>query len=368
MKQISEEKIRAYAENAHLASVDLNANWWKKISCYRLKKWKNELKNLSEETGISMSEVNFYIGGDYAEVPGFFRKLPKKRETYIGIGMAYGLPLEKINEWLKKYGMKRQLYIKDVMNDLAWIYLIQINDRTGSENYFMMHEECLKLIKEEYFSDWTCHEIDYIPANILEERMNSVNKAENHSELRRFVKENMDGFASAYMRPRKMLIDRVNMILSERNCNSSGKKLRLNGLRGYLDDSMINYISGGYECINTVDKNGVRTPGIKQMPKNRRAHISMCLALGMTLREIDEYLELMGYSRLDALNCYERQLITDMQKWEEEHPLQRLLKEGLLTRPKDRVLAANEMLMMRSDLKVAYEEGNKGCSFLYLKD
>lgn len=369
MKQINTERAREYAENVEHSSSDFNANWWKYFSSYRLKKWKKELKHLSEKTGISLSDVSLYIGGNEIEVPSFFRKLPKKRETYIGIGMAFGMSLETINKWLRKYGMKRQLYIKDVLNDLAWIYLIKINDINADKNYFMMHDECLSVIEEEYYRMWNSLENDFIPTEDVEDNMRYITEDEDHRQLRRFVEENIQSFKSAYAKPRKILSDQVELLLTAINDHPDGKKkIRLNSLRGYLDDSMINYISGSYASINTLDKSGKRTSGIKQIPKNRRAHISLCLALGMMAQEIDEYLVLMGYAPLDAIDKEEGRLINEMRKWEDEHPLPRLFKEGLLTRPRDRAQAANEMLMLRSDLKEAYEEQNEGKKFQYLND
>lgn len=369
MKQINTEKAREYAENTGHSSAEFNANWWKYFSNYRLKKWKKELKHLTEKTGISLSDVSLYIGRGEDELPGFYRKLPKKRVTYIGIGMAYGLPLDTINRWLKKYGMKRQLYIKDVLNDLAWIYLIRVNDRKSSKNYFMMHEECLSVIEEEYCRMWNCLDNEYVPTEDVEDNMRYITEDEDHRQLRRFIEENIDSFTSAYAKPRKILNERVQMILDAKNdCREGEKKIRLNGLRGYLDDSMINYVSGGFASINTLDRLGKRTLGIKHIPKNRKTHISLCLALGMTSGEIDEYLELMGYAPLDAIDNEEGRLINEVRKWEEEHPLPRLFKEGLLKRPRDRAQAVNEMLMLRSDLKAAYEEQNEGKKFQYLSD
>lgn len=89
------------------------------------------------------SEVGKYIGMGNVDPPGFYTKLPRKRETYIAVGMAFGLSLDEINRWIKKYGKKKALYIKDVLCELIWIYLITGNskDKEGNINYYRMYEE-----------------------------------------------------------------------------------------------------------------------------------------------------------------------------------------------------------------------------------
>ena len=77
-----------FAKNPYNSAQDVKLNWWGFFSNYRIKKWKQELKNLCEKTGVSLDDVCQYMGIQYSALPGFYRKLPKSRETYIGIGMA----------------------------------------------------------------------------------------------------------------------------------------------------------------------------------------------------------------------------------------------------------------------------------------
>ena len=370
-EQLNTEDAREQAMDASSIPTDVAGNWWNYFAGYRLKKWKKEITRLSEKTGVSFKAVMDYMGkeksGEGNQV-SFYRKLPKRRETYIGIGMAYGLPLEKINSWLKKYGGKRQLYVKDVLEDLAWIYLINSNyeSREPSKNYFLMYEECLSVIEETYYRMWASEGGGYVPTEDLDEDIRYVSEDEDYRKLRRFVEEHASDFASAYSRPRQLLKDRVQAIVDVMNLSNEGRRFTLNGLRGYLDDSMINYLSGTADSINTIDKAKKKTPGFKQMPKNKKSHIALCLALGMTTKAIDEYLVAMGYARLDAVDSNEGVLLNLLEKWDKEHTLPRLLREGKLTSDNDKILAVKELLMMRQDLKHAYESYGFAEPFPYM--
>lgn len=110
----------------------------------KLRQWQKELQQLSDETGISLEDVCRYLGVTYTRDIGFYVKLPMKRRMIIGIGMAYKLPLERINRWITYYGMKRRLYSKDICEDMIWIYLIRrnANDPDTDINYFALYDEC----------------------------------------------------------------------------------------------------------------------------------------------------------------------------------------------------------------------------------
>ena len=136
---------------------------------------------------------------------------------------------------------------------------------------------------------------------------------------------------------------------------------------------MINYIAGSDETIHTVNmKTGVRTLDIKRVPKNRNAHIALALALGMSCREINEYLELMGYYPLDEESEDEKHLIDAVNSWDEKHPLQKKYKEKYIygnssvgMSAGDESQAVNDMLMLRQELRDEYRKNGK--EFPYLK-
>lgn len=97
---------------------------------YMLRSWRNTLDRLAGETGVSLEAVSEYIGAACNDgEPGFYVKMPRKRSTFIGIGMAFRQPSEVINQWITDYARKRRLYVKDISEDLVWLYLINAKDR-----------------------------------------------------------------------------------------------------------------------------------------------------------------------------------------------------------------------------------------------
>lgn len=342
-----------FAKDIYNEPKDVKLNWWEFFSTYRVKKWKQEIKILCQKTGVSVDDVGAYLGLEYSGLPGFYRKLPKTRETYIGIGMAYKLPLKTINRWLIKYGGKRKLYVKEALSDLIWIYLIHANynDTSSSDNYYNKFESCRAMVEEIY---------NKINTPILEERVDTADLENNlekivfdkqYMELKQFVKENIHAFHSAYGKPKALLNSYIDQILRIKNENKDSKRRwTLNTLRGYLDDSMINYL----------------TSGNKYVPKNKKTHIAIGLAVGMTCADLDEYLNMLGYGSLDGTSLEEGILINLLEKWEESHTLQRKFKEKYLAGRKDVCLtgqeemeAVSDMLRLRRDLKEAYETASE---------
>ena len=116
-EEINTEGANSYARSLHNSPDDVKLNWWEMFSTYRIKKWRQELKDIVEKTDVTFEYICEYLGAEYSGRPGFYKKMPKCRETYIGIGMACGMPLSTINRWIVKYGGKRRLYVKDALNN-----------------------------------------------------------------------------------------------------------------------------------------------------------------------------------------------------------------------------------------------------------
>lgn len=380
MKKLKTQKFKTGVDTdgAHAFARD-NSNdpgatklkLWEVFSNYRIKKWKQEVKELCEKTGIGIEELCTYVGVEPSGYPGFYKKLPKQKEMYIAIGMAFKLPLKTINRWLTKYGEKRTLYPKDVLGDLAWIYLIQANHRdTESDiNYFMQYESCSGAMAEIYNNLQMKDVSEETDTVTLSKSLESIVYDDDFRALKKFVRENKEAFESAYAKPRAYLEMYLQQILETKN-ETEGKRVTLNTLRGYLDDSMINYLTS----TNT-----------QYIPKGKRTHIALGLALGMTTDELDVYLKLMGYAPLDAVKSEEGVLINALTQWEAEHPLQKQYKEkyfgdgdGPELTLKEEAQAVKEMLHLRGDVKVIYEtasgslpagvDGGKPEKFPYMYD
>lgn len=352
-----------------------------------LRQWRNTIDELSEKTGVSLEEVCRYAGFAYnGKETAIYKKLPRKRSAFIGVGMAFGMPLDVINSWIVDIAGKRRLYAKDISEDLVWIYLIEANakecERTGSaaaeasesdgrRNYFSLYEKCQTVAYATWKELWDELTMDPEDTADVEIQLENVDYDDDFEGLRAFIIDHMDSFKVAYAKPRRMLDDYVELILGALRDGGKGNMLGLADLRGWLDDSMINYLAGDSEMINVIDKKSHRkTVKIKYVPRSRRVHISMCLALGMGRGEIDRYLEMMGFAPLDTEEGQEAVLAEMLDEWEAKEPLPVALKRGLageemtLTGEEKR-RAAEEMLMLRQEIAEQYEK--RGIAFPYMK-
>jgi len=344
-------------------------------SAYKIRSWRHTIDRLVEQNGTSLKEVCDYMDYAYNENGvSFYVKLPRKRTSYIGIGMALGQSVDVINSWITSYGGKRRLYAKDISEDLVWIYLINANleDRSGTINYFRRYEEYQSVAYAVFRERWDEIVMSYENTADVEISLGQAEYGPEYDGIKRFVAEHMDAFKTAYSRPRKLLDRYVNSILDVyRRHPEAGGVRSLNAMRGYLDDSMINFLSGDSEVANVVDrKTGKRTINIKHIPKGRKKYIRLCLSLGMTAEELNTFLDLMGYAPLDTMDEDEGRLLTHLTSWESCHPLQKAFKkkyiredENIILTDEEEILAASEMLQLRSDLIDKYEE--EGSEFNY---
>lgn len=342
---------------------------------YLLRSWRNTLDRLSEETGISLADVSEYIGAACSGgLPGFYIKIPRKRSTFIGVGMAFRQPVDVINQWITEYARKRKLYVKDISEDLIWLYLINANlkDPDGT-NYYQRYEEYQSVAYAVFRERWDEISLGLEDTADVEISLGQADYGPEYDGIKCFVAEHMDAFSSAYAKPRKLMDEWVKQIIS--TCREDPEQTvinSLNSMRGWLDDSMINFLSGDCSTVNVIDrKTGKRSINIKRMPKSRRKYISMCMALGMTTADIDKFLELMGYAPLDVSDRDEGRLLTVLTEWESTHPLQRAYKNlyynndaSIKLSPDEEFRAVREMLQLRSELEEAYRK--KGYEFIYV--
>ena len=343
---------------------------------YLLRSWRNTLDHLAKETGTSLEEVSEYIGMAYSDVaPGFYVKMPRKRATFIGVGMAFKQPVEVINQWITDYAHKRKLYVKDISEDLVWLYLINANlhDDSGDINYFKRYEEYQAVAYAVFRERWDEIGLGFEDTADVEISLGQAEYGPEYDGIKAFVAEHLDAFSSAYAKPRAMLDNWLQQIIS--TCREHPDETvisSLNSMRGWLDDSMINFLSGDASTVNVIDrKTGKRSINIKRMPKTRRKYIAMCMALGMTTDDIDPFLEMMGYATIDVSDSDEGKLLMALTEWENMHPLQRAYKNSHFKNvvsvdlsPAEEYRAVREMLQLRSDLAEAYK--HKGYDFIYI--
>ena len=342
---------------------------------YLLRSWRNTLDQLAAETGTSLADVCTYIGAAGGDsTPGFYNKMPRKRSTFIGIGMAFRQPAEVINQWITRYAGKRKLYVLDISEDLVWLYLINANlkDETGSTNYFLRYEEYQAVAYAVFRERWDEISLGLENTADVEISLGQADYGSEYDGIKAFVAEHMDAFSSAYAKPREFLDKWLRQIINTCREDPEQTISSLNSMRGWLDDSMINFLSGDCSTVNVIDrKTGKRSINIKRIPKSRRKFISMCMALGMTADDIDRFLEMMGYAPVDVSDKDEGRLLAALAEWENMHPLQRAYKNlhfrgdaSVMLSPAEEFSAVREMLQLRSDLDEAYRQ--KGYEFIYL--
>ena len=350
------------------------------MSSPKVGRWRKTLDDLLTENDKDIKWLCDYIGAAYNENSvSFYEKLPKKRTTYIGIGMAFHQPLDVINDWIADFAAKKKLYVKDISEDLVWIYLIQLNNENPDYgiNYFQRYEECQDVAFAAYKEVWE----DVMAGGLSTAEVEVLLDKEEHDQefngLTHFITSNIDSFKTAYSRPRTYLNDYVSRVFQAEYDGETGKFANLNRMRGYLEDSMVNYLSGDHATINTFDwKNRKRTPNIKYIPKSRKFHISLCLALGMTKDETNYYLDLMGYAPLSEEDRTEWLLIRLLEEWEAKHPDLLAQKERLLssdhTKDSDEdplsfaeySALQEELLFLREELYNGFQE--HGVAFPYM--
>ena len=338
---------------------------------YRNKKWRSLLNEIMEQQGVDLAYVADYIGAPYnGRETVFYAKIPKKRTRFIGIGMALHQSLDTINDWIREYSSNHTLYVKDVAEDLIWIYLIGLNQKNPGSgvNFYKMFEECQAAALTIYRQLWDEITLGSLATAELEMELQQVRYDDTFEGLREFITDHMASFRTAYSRPRKMLDRFVDCILKP-GAPEGTRRRTLNSLRGYLDDSMINFLSGDSETIHTLDrKTPVQVIRFKPVPKNRKTHISLCLALGMSRAEVDEYLGLMGFGPLKR-DGDEGRLAEMLTRWEKKRPLQRAYKEACFQGEPDAIApeaqrkAVQEMLYLRHDLQQEYKK--QGILFPY---
>lgn len=341
-----------------------------KNTSYKIRSWRNTIDQLMQEQSIDLQAMCDYMGTAYnADGPSFYVKLPKKRNVYIGAGMALHQPIDVINSWIVRYAGKRKLYVKDISEDLVWAYLIEANrkDDSGTINYYKRYEEFQSVAFATFRERWDEIVLRFEDTADVETSLAQAEYGPDHTGIRDFVAAHMDAFKSAYAKPREYLDKYVNCILDICRRNPEYTNINsLSSMRGYLDDSMVNFLSGDSGCINVIDKKtGKRTVRIKHVPKGRKKYISLCLALGMTVPDINTYLGLMGYGELDPADTAEGRLIAELTIWEHEHPLQRLLKnryfdgdETITLTDREEIRAVGDMLMLRAELNDIYKAKN----------
>lgn len=295
--------------NPEISENEVKAKWYDLPYKFRLRKWQKELKHLTEESGLTLAGVADYIGATVKKtLPGFYTRLPKKKETYVKIGLALQQPREVVDQWIKKNTKHRVLYAKDP-KDLVAIYFLNLSskDKRHVKNYCDIYvhylekvtkevEDIQKVLKEagKYKGEMGVGFKTSIGTIELEK---GIDKEE---DLINYMKVNYSSFQDAYKKSRDYLLAYIDILLeslnrakvslvllnrTERDHDAKWSKRTL-WERGNISDANYNYLTG----------NEIKG---KQIPQTKSSYISIALNLGMGKSQINEFLEMAGF---DAIN------------------------------------------------------------------
>ena len=330
---------------------------------YNLKRWRNTLDTLMDEKSMSLKDICDYIGSVYnGPETSFYIKLPRKRSVFIGIGMALGQNTDVINEWITGFAGKKRLYAKDISEDLVWLYLINasLQDPDRKNNYYQRYEEYQSVAYAVFCERWDEIVLRYEDTSDIEISLGQAEFGPEYDGIRQYVADHIDAFKTAYAKPRSYLDKYVEQILITCRTHPDLQQIRsINSMRGYLDDSMINFLTGDSNTINVIDrKTGRRTIRIKHVPKSRKKYIDLCVSLGMTTEDVDTFLGMMGYAPLELSGRDEGSLRAALDRWELAHPIQRAFKnkyiacnESYCLTEEEEHRAVEDMLQLKSDLR-----------------
>lgn len=352
---------------------------------HRVESWREEIRALLKEKGLNENFLKQYIG----RTGHLISKLPQQRETYIGIGMALKQDENTINNWIKRYSNKKELYVKE-MGDLVWGYLIKaaLNDPDPENNYFEKYEVCLAETMKEYHkiyqqlakkkADQGNPDVANTPTDIMKESFKKdVATFEN---LKVFIAKNIKQFDAAYQRSRMyiknivegtlfplMIKYEVNkeliIIVSKRSGKGRMKECIPASYHAFFTQGQINRTIENY----LTGKEGSR---VRPAPISRRANISMCLCFGLSEKQINEYLGILGYEPLKAVSdINEGMLIHFLSRWDEEHPLAVKFRkkhyEGqeITLSEEEEKEALEQILGLKDDMRFEFDRSDMNISF-----
>ena len=209
------------------------------------------------EKGVSLEDICSYIGSVYnGPDTSFYIKLPRKRNVYIGIGMALGQTVDVINSWITGYAGKKKLYAKDISGDLVWMYLINANiqDTEHKCNYYKRFEEYQAVAHAVFRERWDEIILRFEETSDVEVSLGQAEYGPEYEGIINYVAQHMDAFKTAYSKPRAYLDMYIERILMSCRTHPGLKQIRsINSMRGFLDDSMINFLTGDSSTINVID-------------------------------------------------------------------------------------------------------------------
>lgn len=155
--------------------------------------WIKKIKEIIRETGLNQTEFGEAIGVSKMCVSRWCQgAVPRRRETFLRIGMLAGYNKENMNKLLQRYGRYPALYSKS-LEDCVCIFVLEHNDL---ENPIEEYEYIVDKITEKILGR-DKNEAENIPTEVFDEKLSEV---KSETELEKFIDDNTDIFSKAYHR------------------------------------------------------------------------------------------------------------------------------------------------------------------------
>ena len=246
------------------------------------------IKSQKEEWGRKIQEIisdNGYSKTHFAELCGVSRvtvdkwckgSLPKNREKFLVIGMAANYDVERMNQFLQRYGRYPALYAKS-LEDCVCIYVLNQN---FGENSIEKYKYILARIQESISGKNMKEEGVDVTTDKFHAKLSEV---KDEDELEQFIVDNIALFSMAYSKFYSYIV----LFLDENEYTFSDYEMALN--QGWS--------SSLRQCVSAIRQ--------KKWYPTRNKIISLGLHLSMDHEQIDEVLELAHMEPLCAKNIFE---------------------------------------------------------------
>lgn len=240
--------------------------------------WSKKINEIIVESGLSKSRFADICGVSRVAVNKWCNgSIPRNRETFLRIGMAAGYGVEKMNQFLQRYGRYPALYSKS-LEDCICIFVLEQNyglETVTKYNYI------LNRIKENIIRDENAPKAD-LATELLDVKLSDV---KDEDDLERFISGNIAVFSTAYHK----FYAYVKMHIVANYQEFDGSVFELAEGQGWS--------SSLRQCVSAIRQN-------KWYP-TRNKIISLGLHLSMDHDQIDEMLELAHMEPLCAKNIFE---------------------------------------------------------------
>lgn len=250
------------------------------------RQWVTRINKILEDTGYGKTEFGEICGVSRVTVNKWCNgSIPKRRETFLIIGMAAGYDTAQTNQLLQRYGRYPALYSKS-LEDCACIFVLNHAQSLDSREKIATYRQILDRIKNAIVRN-DAAEAEEIDTEKFDEKLSDVRDEE---ELERFVTDNIAVFSGAY---HKFYMYVLQYVEENKELYKAANVYELALGQGWT--------SSLRQCISAIRQ--------KKWYPTRNKILSLGLHLGMEHEDVDEMLELAHMEPLCSRNIFESVLM-----------------------------------------------------------